>query len=147
TCPAQPFSLAAMCRAAERLVAAYDLEPAPGFDAITPLAGQIGRGGPPRLHREDSSRPPRGVGPDPPRAPPARADGRAGAPRPRSAATSTGTGTAPSGPSTCPTTGWSRLIRRWWRRHRAATQRHRRPYRGPAPAPGPQARRPTTRRR
>ncbi len=42
TCPAQPFSLAAMCRAAERLVAAYDLEPAPGFSAVTPLAVQIG---------------------------------------------------------------------------------------------------------
>jgi cytochrome P450 len=42
TCPAQPFSLAAMCRAAERLVATYDLEPAPGFTAITPLAVQIG---------------------------------------------------------------------------------------------------------
>jgi cytochrome P450 len=42
TCPAQPFSLAAMCRSAERLVAAYDLEPAPGFAAVTPLAVQIG---------------------------------------------------------------------------------------------------------
>ena len=42
TCPAQPFSLAAMCRSAERLAATYDLEPAPGFDAITPLAVQIG---------------------------------------------------------------------------------------------------------
>lgn len=42
TCPAQPFSLAAMCRSAERLVAAYDLEPAPGFTAVTPLAVQIG---------------------------------------------------------------------------------------------------------
>jgi cytochrome P450 len=42
TCPAQPFSLAAMCRSAERLVATYDLEAAPGFDAITPLAVQIG---------------------------------------------------------------------------------------------------------
>jgi cytochrome P450 len=42
TCPAQPFSLAAMCRATARLVAAYDLEPAPGFDAVTPLAVQIG---------------------------------------------------------------------------------------------------------
>jgi cytochrome P450 len=42
TCPAQPFSLAAMCRSAERLVATYDLEPAPGFEAITPLAVQIG---------------------------------------------------------------------------------------------------------
>ena len=42
TCPAQPFSLAAMCRAAERLVDRYDLEPAPGFRTITPLAVQIG---------------------------------------------------------------------------------------------------------
>jgi cytochrome P450 len=42
TCPAQPFSLAAMCRSAERLLAAYDLEPAPGFIAITPLSVQIG---------------------------------------------------------------------------------------------------------
>ena len=42
TCPARPFSLAAMCRSAERLVATYDLEPAPGFTAITPLAVQIG---------------------------------------------------------------------------------------------------------
>jgi cytochrome P450 len=42
TCPAQPFSLAAMCRAAERLVAGYDLEPAPGFESVTPLAVQIG---------------------------------------------------------------------------------------------------------
>jgi cytochrome P450 len=42
TCPAQPFSLAAMCRAAERLVAGYDLEPAPGFEVVTPLAVQIG---------------------------------------------------------------------------------------------------------
>jgi cytochrome P450 len=42
TCPAQPFSLAAMCRSAERLVATYDLEPAAGFEAITPLAVQIG---------------------------------------------------------------------------------------------------------
>ncbi len=31
TCPAQPFSLAAMCRSAERLVATYDLEPAAGL--------------------------------------------------------------------------------------------------------------------
>ena len=42
TCPAQPFSLAAMCRAAGRLVATYDLEPASGFEAVTPLAVQIG---------------------------------------------------------------------------------------------------------
>ena len=42
TCPAQPFSLAAMCRSAERLVATYDLEPAPAFTGITPLAVQIG---------------------------------------------------------------------------------------------------------
>jgi cytochrome P450 len=42
TCPAQPFSLAAMCRAAERLLAIYDLQPARGFTTITPLATQIG---------------------------------------------------------------------------------------------------------
>jgi cytochrome P450 len=42
TCPAQPFSLAAMCRSAERLIAAYDLEPAADFTAVTPLAVQIG---------------------------------------------------------------------------------------------------------
>jgi cytochrome P450 len=42
TCPAQPFSLAAMCRAAERLVATHDLVPAPGFTTVTPLAVQIG---------------------------------------------------------------------------------------------------------
>ena len=42
TCPAQPFSLAAMCRSAERLLTSYDLEPAPGFTAITPLSVQIG---------------------------------------------------------------------------------------------------------
>jgi cytochrome P450 len=42
TCPAQPFSLAAMCRSAERLVATYDLGAAPGFTTITPLAVQIG---------------------------------------------------------------------------------------------------------
>jgi cytochrome P450 len=42
TCPAQPFSLAAMCRAAERLVATHDLAPAPGFTTVTPLAVQIG---------------------------------------------------------------------------------------------------------
>jgi len=42
TCPAQPFSLAAMCRSAERLVATYDLEPARGFTTITPLSVQIG---------------------------------------------------------------------------------------------------------
>jgi len=42
TCPAQPFSLAAMCRSAERFVATFDLEPAPGFTAVTPLAVQIG---------------------------------------------------------------------------------------------------------
>jgi cytochrome P450 len=42
TCPAQPFSLAAMCRSAERLVATYDLAAAPGFEVITPLAVQIG---------------------------------------------------------------------------------------------------------
>ena len=42
TCPAQPFSLAAMGRAAERLVATYDLTPAPEFTRIVPLAVQIG---------------------------------------------------------------------------------------------------------
>ena len=42
TCPAQPFSLAAMCRSAERLVDAYELEPAPDFTEIVPLAVQIG---------------------------------------------------------------------------------------------------------
>jgi cytochrome P450 len=42
TCPAQPFSLAAMCRTAERLIATYDLEPAAEFTAVTPLAVQIG---------------------------------------------------------------------------------------------------------
>jgi cytochrome P450 len=42
TCPAQPFSLAAMCRAAERLVATYDLAPVPEFTRIVPLAVQIG---------------------------------------------------------------------------------------------------------
>jgi cytochrome P450 len=42
TCPAQPFSLAAMCRAAERLLATYDLQRAPGFTTITPLAVQVG---------------------------------------------------------------------------------------------------------
>jgi cytochrome P450 len=42
TCPAQPFSLAAMCRSAERLVATYDLEPVAAFTAVTPLEVQIG---------------------------------------------------------------------------------------------------------
>ena len=42
TCPAQPFSLAAMCRSAERLVATYDLEPVAAFTTVTPLAVQIG---------------------------------------------------------------------------------------------------------
>ena len=42
TCPAQPFSLAAMCRSAERLLTSYDLESASGFTAITPLSVQIG---------------------------------------------------------------------------------------------------------
>jgi cytochrome P450 len=42
TCPAQPFSLAAMCRAAGRLLERYDLTPAPEFTAIVPLAVQIG---------------------------------------------------------------------------------------------------------
>src|SRR6478672_9438804 len=41
TCPAQPFSLAAMCRAAGRLLERYDVAPAPGFTAIVPLAVQI----------------------------------------------------------------------------------------------------------
>ena len=42
TCPAQPFSLAAMCRSTERLVDRYDLEPAAGFRELVPLAVQIG---------------------------------------------------------------------------------------------------------
>jgi cytochrome P450 len=42
TCPAQPFSLAAMCRAAERLFDTYALEPAAGFTEVVPLAVQIG---------------------------------------------------------------------------------------------------------
>ncbi len=42
TCPAQPFSLAAMCRSAERLIATYDLTPVPAFTTVTPLAVQIG---------------------------------------------------------------------------------------------------------
>ena len=40
TCPAQPFSLAAMCLAAERLFAAYDVEAT--FTDVTPVPGQIG---------------------------------------------------------------------------------------------------------
>ena len=40
TCPAQPFSLASMCRAAERLVQAYDITP--DFTEVVPLAVQIG---------------------------------------------------------------------------------------------------------
>lgn len=39
-CPAQPFALAAMCRATERLLDAYDVEP--DFDRVVPLAVQIG---------------------------------------------------------------------------------------------------------
>jgi hypothetical protein len=31
-----------MCRSAERLFRTYDVEPAPGFTGITPLAVQIG---------------------------------------------------------------------------------------------------------
>jgi cytochrome P450 len=42
TCPAQPFSLAAMGRAAERLVGTYDIAPVPEFTRIVPLAVQIG---------------------------------------------------------------------------------------------------------
>jgi cytochrome P450 len=42
TCPAQPFSLAAMCRSAARLLERYDITPAPRFTAIVPLAVQIG---------------------------------------------------------------------------------------------------------
>ena len=42
TCPAQPFSLAAMCRSAQRLAGTYDLAPAPSFRAIVPLPVQIG---------------------------------------------------------------------------------------------------------
>lgn len=40
TCPAQPFSLAAMCRAAETFVQTYECTPE--FDRIVPLAVQIG---------------------------------------------------------------------------------------------------------
>jgi cytochrome P450 len=40
TCPAQPFSLAAMCRSAEQLVERYEL--VTDFDTVTPLAVQIG---------------------------------------------------------------------------------------------------------
>ncbi len=40
TCPAQPFSLAAMTRTAERLIAAFSLRPE--FDGIAPLPAQIG---------------------------------------------------------------------------------------------------------
>ncbi len=40
TCPAQPFSLAAMCRSAERLADVYDLMP--DFAEVVPLAVQIG---------------------------------------------------------------------------------------------------------
>jgi cytochrome P450 len=40
TCPAQPFSLGAMCRSAGRLVQHYDLEPE--FTEVVPLAVQIG---------------------------------------------------------------------------------------------------------
>jgi cytochrome P450 len=42
TCPAQPFSLAAMCRSAERLFDTYDVVPTPAFTGLTPLAVQIG---------------------------------------------------------------------------------------------------------
>jgi cytochrome P450 len=40
TCPAQPFSLAAMGRSAERFFRAYDVEPQ--FSGVTPLPVQIG---------------------------------------------------------------------------------------------------------
>jgi cytochrome P450 len=40
TCPAQPFSLSAMCRSAERLVHEYELRPR--FTDVVPLAVQIG---------------------------------------------------------------------------------------------------------
>ncbi len=40
TCPAQPFSLAAMCRATQRLVQTYEVDPE--FTAVVPLAVQIG---------------------------------------------------------------------------------------------------------
>lgn len=40
TCPAQPFSLAAMVMSARRLFAEYDVEPR--FDAVVPLPVQIG---------------------------------------------------------------------------------------------------------
>ena len=42
TCPAQPFSLAAMCRSADACSRATTSTPAPGFTTITPLAVQIG---------------------------------------------------------------------------------------------------------
>jgi len=40
TCPAQPFSLAAMCRSADRFFTRYEVEP--HFSEITPLPVQIG---------------------------------------------------------------------------------------------------------
>jgi cytochrome P450 len=40
TCPAQPFSLAAMCASAERFFATYEVEPR--FDDVKPLPVQIG---------------------------------------------------------------------------------------------------------
>jgi cytochrome P450 len=40
TCPAQPFSISAMCRSAEQIVTRYELVPT--FAAVTPLAVQIG---------------------------------------------------------------------------------------------------------
>jgi cytochrome P450 len=40
TCPAQPFSLAAMCASAERFFAGYEVEPR--FAEVVPLPVQIG---------------------------------------------------------------------------------------------------------
>jgi cytochrome P450 len=65
TCPAQPFSLAAMGRAAERLIATYDLAPVPGFTRIVPLAVQIG--GVARSQEPCEVRYRRRSGPPPPR--------------------------------------------------------------------------------
>ncbi len=46
TCPAQPFSLAAMCRSAERLIATYDLTPVPGLHHGHAALGADRRGRP-----------------------------------------------------------------------------------------------------
>ena len=45
TCPAQPFSLAAMSRAAERFVDTYDVQPRPGFTRHRSARGPDRRGG------------------------------------------------------------------------------------------------------